>query len=314
MKRPHMWLALLLTCGGVAVFAAGARSNAPAMATSLTNLREVRLTLLYPERDEAVEITMFAIDDGTPATAQRISEGRRAMLARFHGAVELEPAEVSAQFKLFGIRWKDPTATWSYNPAGVTSAMQPEIAFQSILAGAEGWDGAGGTPWKFVFAGETTIATGCNGVPESIPRDGQNVVGWGPIAGGFLGYACWWRSASPVPATPYFEALEFDIVFEPIFPYTPQTLRALALHEFGHALGLDHTEPPLCPGAAMCAGTAAMIYISPRSDDLSGLIALYGLAPTPAPTAVTPSHTPTVSAPTPAPFPRRAALPNIARD
>jgi hypothetical protein len=309
VRRPHLWLTTFVAFGGALLVVLAIGGPGVAANDRLPPVREVRLTLLYPDRDEAVEITMFAIDDGMAATDRRIAEGREAMLARFPGAVELEPAEVSAQYKLFGIRWREPSAAWSYNPSGVTAAMQPDVAFQAILGGADGWEGAGGTPWKFHYQGETTTPTGCNGVPESIPRDGVNVVGWGAIAGGFLGYSCWWRSASQVAGTPYFEALEFDIVFEPIFPYTPQTLRALALHEFGHALGLDHTEPNLCPGSAMCAGTAAMIYTAPQQDDLLGLVALYGLAPTPTPAIAAPTPTPTLPV-----FPRRSTLPGIARD
>ncbi len=296
----------MLVYGAVVLSVVGLRATddaATAYADTLPPVREVRMSLQVPAEDggfEVVEITMFAIDDGSPGIEERIADGKAAMLARFPGAVELEAAEVAAQFKIFGIRWREPTASWFYNPAGATAAMQPDVAFGAVRDGAAGWTRAGGTPWGFTYSGETTTPSGCNGIPESIPRDGVNVVGWGAIAGGFLGYSCWWRSASLVEGTPYFEALEFDIVFEPIFPFTPQSLQALALHEFGHALGLDHTEPALCPGSAMCAGVNAMLFSEPQQDDLFGLIALYGLAPTP---------TPTIPA-----LPKQATLPGVARD
>lgn len=316
MKRPHMWLALLLSCGGVALFTAAVRGGQPVAATGpMRELAEVRLTLAWPGHPEVLELTLFALDDGSPESATRIADGRAAMLARFPGAVVLEPSDVTAQYRLFNIRWPEPHAQWFYNPDGETNALSPATTFAAISAGADGWDGAGGTPWNFTYAGETITPTGCNGIPESIPRDGVNVVGWGSIAGGYLGFSCWWRSASLVDGTPYFEALEFDIVFDPTFAYTADNLQALALHEFGHALGLDHTEPSLCPGRAMCPGSDAMIYTEPQQDDLFGLIALYGLAPTPTATA-TPSAKPTPSAtPTPLPeFPRRSVLPALARD
>jgi len=287
------------------------------LAAPVPGVREVRLSLAVPVNGafEFVEITMFAVDDGAPGLEGRIAEGRAAMLARFPGAIELQPPEVTAQFQLFGIRWPQPFATWLYNPDDGPISMPPETAFEAIQAGAEGWTNAGGTAWHFDYLTTTTTPTGCNGVPETIPRDGLNVIGWGSIAGGFLGYSCWWRSGSLVEGTSYFEATEFDIIFEPNFSYTSASLRALALHEFGHALGLAHTEPSLCPGQAMCEGDYAMIYISPREDDLFGLVALYGLAPTPTPThpALTPTKTPTPTA-TSTPRPPRAVLPLLARD
>ncbi len=314
---PGRWLPALAGVVGVTLAAVAIRAApAPVAAASAVPIHEVRLSLAVPVGTafEFVEISMFALDDGTSPLDDRIAEGRAAMLARFPGAIELEPPEVSAQFQIFGIRWPQPFATWLYNPEGGPPSMSAETALEAIKAGAGGWTGAGGTGWHFDYLTTTTTPTGCNGIPESIPRDGLNVVGWGHIAGGYLGYSCWWRSTSLVEGTPYFEATEFDIVFEPLFPYTGASLRALALHEFGHALGLAHTEPSLCPGQAMCEGEDAMIYISPREDDLFGLIALYGYAPTPTTTQPpSPTTTPTATA-TAAPRPYRAVLPVLARD
>lgn len=298
-------LAMVALRGGSALAAAGVALP----------VHEVRLSLAVPSGGgfEFVEITMFALDDGSAPIGGRIAEGRAAMLARFPGAIELDPAEVEAQFKIFGIRWPEPFATWLYNPEGGPPSMTADTALAAIQAGAGGWTNAGGTGWHFDYLSTTTTPAGCNGVPEAIPRDGLNVVGWGHIAGGYLGYSCWWRSSSLVEGTPYFEAIEFDIIFEPLFPYTSASLRALALHEFGHALGLDHTEASLCPGQAMCPGEDAMIYISPREDDLNGLIALYGFAPTTTPTLPPPTVTPTPTG-TALALTRRVVLPLLARD
>lgn len=56
-----------------------------------------------------------------------------------------------------------------------------------------------------------------------------------------------------------------------------------------------------------------MIYISPREDDLNGLIALYGFAPTTTPTLPPPTVTPTPTG-TALALTRRVVLPLLARD
>lgn len=312
---PGRWLPAFAAVVGVLLTAVAVRAApAPVAAAPAVPVHEVRLSLAVPvgAAFEFVEISMFALDDGASPLEDRIAEGRAAMLARFPGAIELEPAEVSAQFQIFGIRWPQPFATWLYNPEGGPASMPAETALEAIKAGAGGWTNAGGTGWHFDFLATTTTPTGCNGIPESIPRDGLNVVGWGHIAGGYLGYSCWWSGPSFVDGTPYFEMTEFDLIFQPEFSYTGASLQALALHEFGHALGLDHTEAP-CPGQVMCEGRDAMTFSTPREDDINGLIALYGYAPTPTATLPTPSATATPPATAP-PRPYRAVLPVLARD
>jgi len=315
MERRRVLPIVVAFAGALAVLASAVPGRTASEAASpAPAVHEQQLTLAVdgPRGLQYVEITMYAAEAPPGEMEVRLAEGKAAMLARFPGAIEVQEAEVSAQFKIYGIRWMEPFAQWFYNPAGSTGAMPAQNAFDVIKSGADAWNGAGGTPWHFDYFSDTTTPVGCNGLPESIPADGLNVVGWGHIAGGYLGYACWWRSASLVPGTPYFEATEFDIVFEPGYPYSAATLRALAVHEFGHALGLDHTEPAACPGAAMCGGDGALTYISPRQDDIFGLIALYGLAPTPTAT-VPPTATPVPNTPA-APRQFKAFAIHVGRD
>lgn len=233
-----------------------------------------------PDGPEVLEVTMYALDEPRVDMNARMEAGRDAMRARFPAAVELAPSQVSAQFRLFpvAVRWPQPSTSWLYNGAGSSQSMPPADALLAIQAGSRGWDNAAGSGWHYEYLGETTKATGCNGIPTSIPRDGANVVGWGHIIGGFLGYSCHWHSPSLVEGTPYFALTEIDIILEPGAAYSAQTLQALAFHEFGHSLGLDHTEPSLCPGQAMCAGDDALRFTTPQKDDLFGIIALYGVA------------------------------------
>jgi|GEM_PF-3654408 len=294
------WLLLILLAGTVSAFAAAATSEAaPPPATVVEYSLE--LVVPGPQGDRLVTIYLYAIDDGTAPIEERKAEGRAAMLARFPGAVEVGRASARAAYVLFGVRWPQPGASWLYNPQGSTPAMPAEAAFAAIRAGADGWTNAGGSGFHFDYLGETSIATGCNGDVKAYRTDGANVVGWGHIVGGHLGYSCHWRNTSLVQGTPYFTIEEIDIVFEPQFAYSAHSLQALALHEFGHALGLDHTEEPACPGKAMCRGANAMLFVEPQEDDLFGVIALYGVAPEP-------------TVPPPGARPFRAVAPWVGRD
>ena len=300
--RTQLLALLTILAGSSAVFVSNAGGPAHAETESRIIEHKFEVVLPGPDGPEFGLITMYAVDDGADLE-QRLADGEAAMLARMPGAVRADGAGVRAAFKLFAtpVRWPVPAASWLYNPTDSTSAMPAAAAQEAITLGADGWDNAGGSGFQFGYLGETDAPTGCNGVPTGIPKDGKNVVAWGHIVGGFLGYSCHWRSASLVEDTPYFEMTEFDIIFEPNFAYTGTKLRALALHEFGHSLGLDHTETAQCPGRAMCGGEDALTFISPREDDMNGVIALYGIA-SPAPTVP------------PGPRPYRAYGPAVARD
>lgn len=304
-------LALLLVASGV--LGATFRGDAAARAEAPLATREVAMHLVFPDSPAAglLTVTLFLLDDGSDLSS-RIAEGKTAMLARFPGALELTASEVQAQFNISdNVRWPGLSASWSYNPAGASNAMPAQALLSAITAGAEGWSNAGGSGWKYVYAGPSVTATGCNGVPGELPRDATNVVGWGHIVSGYWGYTCWWRGPEKVEGTSFNALQEFDIVFEngPGIPYTPNALKALALHEFGHGLGLGHTAPALCPGHVMCAGSGATTFLSLTRDDIEGVVSLYGLAPTPTPT--TPSPTPT---PLPVSPKARSFLPAVARD
>ncbi len=282
--RLHLLLPLLALVSGIFTVLHGT-GPAPVEAANGPRVREQVLELVWPgpEGPRYGEISMFAVDDPAADMDARLAEGKAAMLARFPGASEVQTG-VTAQYRLFGVRWPQPSASWLYNPEGSTPAMSQESAKAAVMAGSHGWDDVGGTGWHYEFLGETATPTGCNGDTTAYHKDGDNVVGWGHIVGGYLGYSCYWRGTTLVPNTPYFATQEFDIIFEPDNAYSAGTLQALAMHEFGHALGLDHTEPALCPGEAMCAGNAALTFTSPRPDDINGAVALYGIAPTMTPT------------------------------
>ena len=310
---------LSLILGALAFAVAGLRAGPEsARAEDGPGVREVVMHLAFPEAPAAgvLTLTLFLIDDGSDLSAQ-IAEGKAAMLARFPGAAALSESEVQAQFNISdNVRWPGLGANWSYNPAGASSALTAASALGAITAGADGWTNAGGSGWKYTYSGESANAPGCNGEPGALPRDSQNTVGWGHIVNGYWGYTCWWSGDQKVAGTSFLTLLEFDIIFEssPAAPYTPNVLKALALHEFGHSLGLQHTEAARCPGHVMCGGSGATSLQTLTADDIAGVVALYGIAPTPTPTTK-PTATPTATPPLfPGGAKERSFVAGVARD
>jgi hypothetical protein len=286
-------LLLLATAVLATLLATGPRAEAspgPAL-----HLREVQIELVYPANPEAGSLTLTLFADAN-ASDEELAAGRAEMVARFPGAVEVAPGEVAAQYRLDNVRWVDTTISWLYNPYEATNRISADAAFNAITASASGWRNAGSSGIAFQFADYTGTPPGCDGRLGAIPKDGQNVVGWGDVVGGYWGFTCWWRLGK-VPGTSFDALTEFDIVFDPdpAIPYTVSTLRALALHEFGHALGLAHTQESKCPGVVMCAGSGAAVQQALAADDIEAIVVLYGAAPAPTPTrtpAVTPTATP----------------------
>jgi uncharacterized repeat protein (TIGR02543 family) len=71
-----------------------------------------------------------------------------------------------------------------------------------------------------------------------------------------------------------------DTHFDEAESWTVQDLTVVAMHEFGHALGLDHTQASNCPGpdgrlALMCPIYKDQTGLEP--DDIAGIQALYGV-------------------------------------
>lgn len=280
--------ALAMLATGIVAFA---RSNSAAAGETVRGIDEDGLFLAIEQDGEwfDVDIHMYYQEGATEA---ELAEARADVLARFPGAIERTPSDVSAQYTLIGPTWYAKEVSWRYNPAGKPAAVNFEL---EAATGAVGTWNAAGADWHFSYEGTTTNGTGACGVT----KDAVNTVGWAPQAGQTLAITCGWSQQTG--AKRYFT--EFDMEVDPAWNWTNSTttpntdLQSVLLHEFGHALGLNHSQANKCPGPSMCASYAPKALVrSLNKDDLDGLLALYGAS------TVTPTATATApKSPTPKP-------------
>lgn len=291
----------LFAWGVAAVISAGTTG---ARADSPERFRDLETVFLVPQ-DGAwfyVKVGFFMYDNGQGGFEAAAATAREEMRSRFPGAMEVDEHSVSAQYVTSGFKWMSGSASWGYNAAGEPAAVAGAAA-GAIQSAASTW-GQQGVPFAFTGGGSTTAGTGaCGG-----GTDGANTVGWGAQSGSVLAVTCSWYSTV---GSPYKPAVEFDMEFDPDWNWTTGSptqvdLESVALHEFGHALGLNHTGD----GSAVMFASypSGAQKRQPTADDIAGLNAIYGAgeatptpSPTPSPTN-TPSATSTptqVSSPTP---------------
>lgn len=254
---------------------------------------DVRLAL---PTGETVAVEMLFSADASPDDIARAQDD---VLSRFPGATLLEDAHegfVRQAYEANSYRWVNGQATWYYNPSGKPAGLTGDEA--AMWEGAQTWSNAGAN-FRFNYAGLTTRGTGgCNNDSDKV-----NTVGWALQENQILAITCTWYAGE--------STFETDIEFDPDWEWTTSRpievdLQSVAVHEFGHALGLGHSD---VEGAVMWPSymlTTAVHNLRP--DDIQGVKALYGEAPaTPSPT-----HTPPLTrtpSPTFTPTPPRTPSP-----
>jgi hypothetical protein len=179
-----------------------------------------------------------------------------------------------------GTSWAAPAVGFRVNPNFVDSqAGSPSDQIVAIRAAADEWTFTGGANIQLLFQGTTSMASvGADGVNSVFY---SNADGNGPIAVTF-----WWTSGG---STTDFDIIYYDragtndFVWSIAPTFTQFDIQAVATHEFGHALGLGHSQvigstmfPSVTPGAVSAR--------SLHTDDIQGIQALYGPAPMAFPT------------------------------
>lgn len=170
-----------------------------------------------------------------------------------------KPVDGKFEYVIYGMggaRWANGVMQWYYNSQGQPAGISTSDAVATLQKAAQKWEN--GCAMRFQYMGETTTPT--------YQADNRNVMGW---QSGF--------GASGETNVSYFDLgiAESDVRFNSDNVKDLATLEAVATHEFGHALGLDH---PSQPDSIMFANPyhPATSQLILKGDDIAGCAALYG--------------------------------------
>lgn len=165
-----------------------------------------------------------------------------------------------------GRTWTVPTVAYALNPANLD--LPEDQAESAVWIGAASWATQASTSFSFTYAGRSQQTnTTYDGVNLVLFRNASN--------GSAIATTYTWYNASGL--------LDADIVFwDAAFTFFAGNsgcsggfyIEDIAAHEFGHALGLGHSD---VAGATMYP-TVSYCNTSPRSlhaDDIAGVQSLY---------------------------------------
>lgn len=194
-------------------------------------------------------------------------------------ALAYVPEGVLRAFSVTGASFLSQGASYRINPNFTdASAGSASEQIQSVRLAAETWRLEGLSPFHFDYAGTSSIS--------SVAADGTNVVYYSNTdGGGALAVCYWWTSGG---FTTNFDIIYYDRdgSFNFVWANNPNSsqfdIRGVGVHEFGHALGLDHSA---VSGATMFPSVGAG-DLSPRTlaaDDIAGVQSIYGVAAAPVP-------------------------------
>ena len=186
------------------------------------------------------------------------------------GALAQGSAAVSKFKFMFGApaRWQG-TLHWRYNHANAPAQFSnaKDAVISQIIAESTKWTSVCGV--QIAYDGETTVA------PHTLAAgpNGVNVIGWGQPDMGISGATYVWYQTSGNNRM----LVEADTILDPQYVMTPTQFTQTMSHEWGHAIGLAHSNVE----GALMSGPPDSMYSNGSTltpDDVHGCRCLYGPA------------------------------------
>lgn len=156
-------------------------------------------------------------------------------------------------------KWPKNLIRWKYNPSGQPRGLSTQTVIRQLIEATNMWERECGV--RFFYEGLTNenLSSSC---------DGETVVGWESYSGTQVGNTkvCYQGYGDDGGFT------EFDLGLDNYgsTQVGASNIIAVASHEFGHAMGLGHTDVRY---AMMTPFVTAHVLVS---DDVQGCRALYG--------------------------------------
>ena len=169
--------------------------------------------------------------------------------------------------------WPGAVVNYYYNPGRQPAGLSVATVLQALANAAHKWEDVCNV--RFRYRGTSTAEPALDTDFSTVDR--VNVVGWRLLSGsqsGYAGYvAWWWQGAGMVDAD-----MVLNTAYGAQLSRNPRELEALATHEMGHMLAIEHSDRQQSVMFAHPYNSFAF-QTTLRGDDAAACASLYGSAP-----------------------------------